>query len=85
MNIWNENRLTETKNGNTKTQKQRYERWRCKQHYQPTHQPRQWSHPDAAFFSATTVAADAANATASAIDPDAHFLSSGLKLDTELF
>ena len=42
--------------------------------------------PDTAILSATaTATTSAAAAAAYVISPDAHFLSSGLKLDTEIF
>ena len=37
------------------------------------------------YFAAPTVTAVATTATATAISPDAHFPSSGIKVDTELF
>ena len=48
------------------------------------------STPDAAVFAAaapaaTSAAASAADTAAFTIAPDSHFLSSGLKLDTEIF
>ena len=38
-----------------------------------------WSNPDAAIFDTATLAVGAY------IAPDAHFLSAGLKLDTDIF
>ena len=86
MTRWNENMLTETKNRNAKIQKQWYEQLlQINANNQPVILYNE-STTNAAFFVAAAHATTfSATAAASAVDPDVHFISSVLKLDTELF
>ena len=77
MTLWNKNTLTETKNGNASDMNNGTANDATNQNVNLNNE----STPYATIFAA----ASPATTTAAAIAPDAHFLSLGLKLDTEIF
>ena len=79
---WNKNTSTK-KNGSAKTQKQRYE-WRCQKN--ATNWPVTLDNEATPYADVFPTANPAVtDSSASDISPDAHLLSPGLKMDTEIF